>query len=113
MAGATLREPSRSRPQFGRLSRIARGEPSDGGPVKFTPAIRKQRQEAIAQQTCERHGYPQVICGGEDEPDILVAKRRGEAGGLELLVGNQLAIGLVNGSAEQGPGQDLKILLPI
>ena len=58
-------------------------------------------EEAVAQEAGNRHRHAQVLGGGQYEPDILLREGRGKAGRLELSVGEERAIGLVDGRAEQ------------
>ena len=58
----------------------------------------EQCQEAVAQKAGDRQRHTQLFGRRESQPDILLTKRRREAGRLEFSIGNQAAISLVDGA---------------
>src|SRR6267142_5864623 len=78
------------------LAGVLGGETSDRRPVECLAPMREQRQEPVVQHGGERHGYAKGLRRGEGETDVLVSQRRGEPRRLELLLGNQPTIGLVD-----------------
>src|SRR5690348_8921967 len=88
---------------------VLRRERADGGPVERLAAVREQREEAVAQQAGDRERDAQVIGGGEREADVLLAEGRSKACGLELPSGDQRAVRLVDGRAEQRRCQHIEI----
>src|SRR5437762_10877223 len=73
---------------------------TDCGPVEPVAVMGEEREEAVAQQAGNRHRHAKALGGGKHEPNILLPERRGEAGWLELSVGEERAVGLVDGRAE-------------
>jgi len=62
--------------------------------------VAEECQEAVAQQAGNWHRHAQVLGGGEHEPNILLPERRRKARRLELSIGEERPIGLVDGRAE-------------
>src|SRR5713101_9271513 len=89
------------------LSGVLGRKAADRRPVELVAAMGQQGQEPVTQEAGERQRYAQIFRGRKDEPNILVAEGRREPGRLELSIGDQAAIGLVDGNVEQRRGQDV------
>src|SRR5215472_16172278 len=68
---------------------------TDGGPIVALASLREQPQEAVVQETPDRHGNAQRFGRREQQADILVSEGRGEPGRLELALCDQCAVGSV------------------
>src|SRR5882724_7558410 len=88
-------------------------KPADRRPVELVAAMGQQGQEPVAQEAGERQWHAQIVSGREGEANILIAEGRREPGRLELSIGDQPAIGLVDGNVEQRRGQNVEILPPV
>src|ERR1700674_5322500 len=77
-------------------ARILCCEPADSGPIEALAALGKQAQKSIMQQASERHGNAKTFGRGQREPDVLESERCSEACRLELALGDQAAINLVD-----------------
>ena len=82
-------------------SRIPGGEAADGRPVELFAAMGQQGQESIAEETRKRQWHAQSLCCRKQQPDILLAERRGKARRREFVGRDQRAIGRVDGCPEQ------------
>src|SRR5207244_10479774 len=100
-------------PQPIHLPGVPRSKLSDTRPVECFAALSQQRQESVTQQARHRHGHAKVVRCRKCQADILVSEWRGEPRRLELPLGDQAAIGLVDRGGEQGRRQKLEILVPV
>jgi hypothetical protein len=76
--------------------------------VELLATVGQQGQEPVAQKIGDRQGHPQIFGGGKGEANILLGKRRREAGRLEFPVGDQRPI-IVDRRVEQSRSQDVEI----
>ena len=74
---------------------------TDCRPVELVAAMGQQCQEPVTQEARQRHGHPEIFRCRERQADVFVAKRSRKTGGFEFSIGDQPAIGLVDGGIEQ------------
>src|ERR1700733_5397039 len=92
---------------------IFRGELGQGGPIAIAMTLCDGGEEMIVNLARQRQRHGKCLGGRQRQAVVLEAQRHLEAGGLELLVGDDPAIGLVDRRSEQTAGQDVEELVRI
>src|SRR5262249_48379290 len=95
------------------LPRIPCRQEPDRRPVERLASPGDQRQQPVVQQASEWHRHAQTLRRRESETDVLESERRGEPSGLESLVRDQAAVGLVDWRSEERRGEQLQIAVPV
>ena len=94
-----------------RAACLPRREGANGRPVQCRAPAGQQRQEPVAQQAGDGQRHFELLAGGEYQPDVLQPECGGEARGFELVSGDETAVGLIHGRAEQRRGEQLEVVL--
>src|SRR5680860_255182 len=96
--------------EHGRRAGLALGQQRDCRPVKIRAACLDERQEASSDEIRKRHVHLERLRRLQRKTDIFIPQGGLEAGRIVALPGDQSAIGLVYGRAEQRADQKVEIL---
>ena len=77
---------------------------------RFAPPRASRARKRSRSRLATGIGTSNASAAVSTEADVLLAERRGESGGLELLARDEPAVRLVDRGVEQGRGEDVEVL---